>query len=144
MVLPIPELLDALVLARRWPSSQTQELQQHFTSLVSAERIAAFAPEETRLYLHKPPFRTVAHLLALGEEFWSWPCAAPQGIDPEKAIAIADFELGSDAPIILDYRGGSPPPRVLRLRWVDGTRPENNEWVEIAPSFARFVEMLGI
>ena len=140
MVLPIPDQLEMLIVAGRWPSSSIEEQQQ--TSVVPAQRIAAFAPEEDHLCLHAPPFHTVTQRLARGEKFWGWPCSAPQGIEHDKTIVIGDFGLGSDAPIVLDYRSGSPPPRVLRLRW--GTRPKNNEWVEVAPSFAHFVELLGL
>jgi hypothetical protein len=67
--------------------------------------------------------------------------ADPGGIDFDLALDIADFGLGSDAPILLDYREDTTNPRVIRLRWQQGTP---NQWVIMAPDFRSFVEALGL
>ena len=141
MSLRIPFILERLIAEGRWPSTQAEERRQNLTSLVPPETVAGFARGEKHLYLFAPPFRTVASCLPDEREFWDSEILAPEGIDRELAIVIGDFGLGSDAPIVLDYREGSPPPRVLRLRWWPDAP---NEWVEVAPSFEAFVALLGI
>jgi hypothetical protein len=62
-------------------------------------------------------------------------------IAPEKALIIADFGLGSDAPIVLNYSVYSNNPPVFRLRWgPDGL----TTWVQAADGFGEFAEMLGL
>jgi hypothetical protein len=68
--------------------------------------------------------------------------AAPEGIDFDLALDIGDFGLGSDAPILLDYRVDAENPRVIRLRWSPGG--EDNRWVVMASTFDSFVEALGL
>jgi hypothetical protein len=63
-------------------------------------------------------------------------------IEPERALIIGDFGMGSDAPIILDYRNADSDPPVLRLRWSEGR--DNNAWVRCAASFDEFADMLGL
>ena len=74
--------------------------------------------------------------------FWRSDMAAPHGIDFDLALDIGDFGLGSDAPILLDYREDAAEPRVIRLRWVGSGKC--NEWVVMAPTFGNFVEALGL
>jgi hypothetical protein len=136
-----PPLLEDLVRAGRWPRTNEEALRQNGSSRVSAERVRTFAPEEHAIYLYHPPFAAISDLVARGDD-WSDPTWHPEGLDHAVAILIGDFGLGSDAPIVLDYRSGTPPPRVLRLRWA--TKRSENRWVEVAPSFERFVELLGI
>ena len=59
-----------------------------------------------------------------------------------RILDIGDFGLGSDAPILLDYRGDVANPRVIRLRWAGGGK--GNEWVVMAPDFSSFVAALGL
>jgi hypothetical protein len=66
---------------------------------------------------------------------------AADQIDPEKALIIGDFGLGSDSPIILDFARNASNPPVLRLRWGPDQR---NEWVQGARDFDEFAEMLGL
>jgi len=62
--------------------------------------------------------------------------------DPERALLIGDFGLGSDSPIILDYARNPSRPPVLRLRW--GPQGQGNEWVQGACDFEEFAEVLGL
>lgn len=73
-------------------------------------------------------------------DFWEEFGALDQ-IDPELALVIGDFGLGSDSPIILDFRQAQNPP-VLRLQW--GPRGQGNRWVQGAPDFDEFASMLGL
>jgi hypothetical protein len=108
------------------------------------ERIHLFAPEQDRIYLISPPFHTVAERRGVrpGDKFWS-SFAAPDGISPELSIDIGAFGLGSDAPILLDYRENSSDPSVIRLviRWQLG---QPNLWVRCAETFDEFADMLGL
>ncbi|MBL8793259.1 MAG: hypothetical protein JNM56_05090 [Planctomycetia bacterium] len=92
--------------------------------------------------MYAPPFHTVARIVAGdGREFYSR-FGALQELLPEAALEIADFGLGADAPILLDYRSGPSDPRVIHLEWAD--RGESNHWVVMAENFAGFVDMLGL
>ncbi|MFY0540874.1 hypothetical protein [Nannocystis pusilla] len=73
--------------------------------------------------------------------FWREPMADLDGIDPDLASILGDFGLGSDAPIVLDYRSGPARPRVLRLRW---SGREGNRWIVAAPDVAAFAAALGL
>jgi hypothetical protein len=140
--LVLPPLLEQLLAGGRWPATAARALRQNLESLVPAARIREFAPDEDRIYLDPPPYTTVREQSARNP-FWTDPMAAPAGIDFDRTIVIGDFGLGSDAPIVLDYRKGPTDPRVLRLRWCPGDTLKN-EWVEVAPDFPAFVALLGL
>jgi hypothetical protein len=67
---------------------------------------------------------------------------AQHDLVPEAAVPIADFGVGADSPILLDYRGDVLNLNVINLEWTEGGGP--NFWVELAPDFPSFVEMLGL
>ena len=125
----------------RWPRNRDEEIRQNLTPLVSVVQIKQLAPEEDMLYLFAPPFLTVAKR-AVSERFWFDQRSAPSEIDFELALDIGDFGLGSDAPILLDYRINRQEPRVLRLRWSD--KGTDNHWIEAAPNFETFADILGL
>jgi hypothetical protein len=139
--LVIPPLLTELIAAGRWPNTTDEERRQNVRPLVSADRVRAFAPEEETICLYCPPFRTVQERVAHNEKVWTSATAAPEQITFDKALVIGDFGLGSDAPILLDYRASATRPCVLRLRWQG--RGDRNRWVEIAPDFDTFCAVLG-
>ena len=58
-------------------------------------------------------------------------------IAPELTMLIADFGLGSDQPIALDYRNDLLQPEVWMLIW-----GEENYWTKVASTFENFI--LGI
>lgn len=140
-MLKVPRLLDESVAAGRWPRDSKEAMAQNLKSLATPERIQTLAPEERWLYLLPPPFCTVRQK-SEGNPFWFSDMAAPHGIDFDSALDIGDFGLGSDAPILLDYRADSTNPRVIRLRWSDNGKA--NEWVVMAPDFGSFVTALGL
>jgi hypothetical protein len=117
--------------------------QQVLHPIISPDRVPRFAPEETLICLQPPPFPTIAKVRAAGRagNFWERFGALDQ-IDPERALLVGDFGLGSDSPIILDYARNASNPPVLRLRW--GPRGQGNEWVQGACDFAEFAQMLGL
>ena len=136
----------------RWPADPASARKQNLTALVSLERIRKLAPNQPGLYLLPPPFRTVAECVADGEVFWDRPFSDPQGLDRTRALVIGDFGLGSDAPIVLDFRYSDVDPAVLYLRWnteADAKAGDRmfglqNRWSNLASSFERFVEGLGL
>ena len=141
--LPLPQALIDLIESGFWPQTEQESLAQNLRCLIALEKIRAFAPEEEWIFFYRPPFSTeekwMKHNPSLGDPMW-----ATHEINPALTLIVGDFGLGSDAPIALDYRKDFENPRVIRLKWAQGPKwaPENNHWVEIAPSFADFVKML--
>jgi hypothetical protein len=127
--LSLPRRLITLIDAGFWPG------------FVSKERVHLFAPEEDEVYLFKPPFCTVAQRVSSDTvDFWS-EFGALEQITPELCIDIADFGLGSDSPIVLNYRESLENPSVLRLHW---RKPQPNVWVRCADTFDSFADMLDL
>lgn len=153
--LSLPNRLLQLLETGRWPRTEEEELHQNIRSLVSTERIRSFAPDQDRIYFVRPPFSTVAALIAARKrEFWSRFGALEQ-ISPDLSIFIGDFGLGSDSPILLDYRQDPANPSVIRLKLnpiladaSSGGRPKvlgwANAWLQCADSFDAFSDMLGL
>ena len=112
-----PPLLARLMSRGLWPSTSEAQSRQNIEPLVAPEVVGRFAAGEAQLFLYREPFLSVAAHLSNGDTFWTSQCAAPADLDHKLAIPIGDFGLGSDSPIVLDYRQGSPAPRVMRLRW---------------------------
>jgi hypothetical protein len=140
----LPASLNELLASGIWPNDAKTAMGQNLRSVVAAERVRRFAAEEDQIYLHSPPFRTIADEVASAspivvDEFWKVFGALDQ-IVPEKALVIGDFGLGSDAPIILDYARDSFDPPVLRLRYCGECR---TDWVQGARNFAEFATILG-
>jgi hypothetical protein len=141
-MLPLPELLIRLIDSGVWPSSNGPSMNlQQFQPLFTEESVRRFAREETIICLQPPPFPTVAYECGnCTNDFWDRFGALHQ-IDPEMALIIGDFGLGSDAPIILDYSRNEIDPPVLRLSWRSN---QKNEWVQGAKNFHEFASMLKL
>ncbi len=142
-VIEIPQLLSQLIAEGRWPATHKEAWNQHCACepLVPEDRVKLLAPDENRIDLNAPPFLTVREE-ALDNPFWCDPHSDPSGIDFDLAICIGGFGIGSDSPILLDYRQSIDNPRVIRLQWSgNGTA---NKWVLMAEDFRRFVDALGL
>jgi len=140
LLLPQP-LVEALE-SGRWPRTAAEAVKQNLHCLVAEERIRGFAPDESIIYLYHPPFHTVASVLAGRDATFYHQFGMLEQIVPEAAIEIADFGLGSDAPILLDYRASPTDPSVIRLCWPGDGRP--NCWKVMAPDFSSFIKALGL
>jgi hypothetical protein len=141
MLLEIPDLIQEMIDAGRWSRDHQSSILQNLNSLATSDRIAVLAPEESLLYLLPPPFVTVREK-SKENEHWLHEQLAPHMIDFDLAIDIGDFGLGSDAPILLNYRTDKSNPRVIRLKWSsDGNE---NQWVPMAENIQHFVEILGL
>lgn len=115
----LPPGLIRLLAAGTWPSAGGPLMsEQQLHPVIRADRVGSFAAEETLICLQPPPFPTIAKDRAASGagEFWERFGALDQ-IEPERALIIGDFGLGSDSPIILDYARNCSNPPVLRLRW---------------------------
>lgn len=134
----IPDLLVAMLAEGRWPRTGDEVSKQHLHSRVPEDRNRRLR----RICLYAPPFHTIAWVVANGGRDFYAGSGALHELVPEASVAIADFGLGADAPILLDYRAGPADPRVIHLEWAD--RGEPNYWVVMAPDFASFVDMLGL
>jgi hypothetical protein len=108
-MLVVPPLLEEM-LATGWPRNVAEAGAQ---KRVAKERVRRLVPEESTIYLLPPPFLTVRERSKSNPQ-WMRPEGAPDGIDFDLALDIADFGLGSDAPILLDYRQ-NPNPRAFRV-----------------------------
>jgi hypothetical protein len=134
----IPDLLVSMLAEGRWPHNTDEASKQHLLSRVPEDRNRRLR----RIYLYAPPFRTVAKVVAGGGRDFYAGSGALHELVPEASVAVADFGLGADALILLDYRAGPADPRVIHLEWAD--RGEPNYWIVMAPDFASFVDMLGL
>jgi hypothetical protein len=152
--LRLPMRLLTLIDSGFWPRTPDEAKRQGLRGLVSKERIQFFAPEQDQIHLLSPPFRTVATLVAHGHTFWSRFGALEQ-ISPELCVDIADFGMGSDSPILLDYRPDVSNPAIIRLKLnpVLGETLASgrkrvvgwaNVWLRCADTFDVFADMLGL
>jgi len=62
-------------------------------------------------------------------------------INPFKAVDIGDFGIGSDSPILLDYRDNEKDPSVIYL---DYSNAPITHWVKCADNFRQFMKILDI
>lgn len=132
--LKMPPLLDDLLSTGRWP----RNAQEAIGNYVSEDRRRRLR----RIHLFPPPFRTFARFAAAGWDDFYGQFGAIHELVPECSIEIADFGLGADSPILLDFQFDRVNPRVIYLHWPG--KGESNCWVEIAPDFSSFVEILGL
>jgi hypothetical protein len=142
--LPLPRGLIRLLESGVWASANGPTMTaQQLKPTIPAALVRKFAAEESLICLQPPPFPTIAQERAAGGagDFWERFGALEQ-IDPQRALIIGDFGLGSDSPIILDFGRDASNPPVLRLKW--GPRGQGNEWVQGAQDFDKFAEMLGL
>ena len=114
-VLPLPPALQRLIDSGFWPRNQQESQAQHSKPLITKAKVQAFAPDEDGIHLYPFPFYTVSECGQYGEEWWDeW--TAVHMIDPARTLIIADFGIGSDTLIALDYRRDINNPTVIRLK----------------------------
>jgi hypothetical protein len=139
----LPAALSQLIAAGKWPSASGPSMtEQQSQPLVPPERVRLFAPDESLMCLQAPPFHTLAQERDGGGagDFWEKFGSLNQ-IDPERALVIGDFGLGSDSPIILDYADSPSDPTVRRLRW---NHDKSAVWEVGAVNFDAFARLTGL
>ncbi|HEY7315357.1 MAG TPA: TIGR02996 domain-containing protein [Gemmataceae bacterium] len=138
--LPLPRLLVDLLADGRWASPDFAAVLQLF-------------PEEREFCPYALPVMQSETLGYQGQASRMWlgtadPRRPPGDLVPRLAVLIADFGIGADRPIALDYRVSLGQPRVVVLCWsaYDPAIPwgDDNRWVEAAPSFQAFAELIGL
>jgi hypothetical protein len=137
--LPLPKLLADLIESGVWPRNGEEHRAQEIHPLVAPLSVQRIAPEDDQIIFKAPPFHTLAAMARNWPAYSQVSCALAQ-IDPERALVIGDFGLGSGSFIILDYRVNRSDPSVLRLCWNDW---KGNSWVPCAASFPEFIEIVG-
>jgi hypothetical protein len=156
--LKIPPEIDDLLVRGIWPKTIEQSRRQNNFPIVSADALHRIIPDEDHLHLLKPPFFTLSTHRDL-QKWWNLPYAALDRIDPDFAILIAEFSIGGDSGIALDYRLSRENPSVIYLKYFeenagffskfskmstekDKFRP--TDWVQIAPDFRTFARGIGL
>jgi hypothetical protein len=140
--LTLPGELVQLLDDKRWPRDAAEAERQHLQPIVPSGAVQNLAADETAIFLYPPPFGAVRAGSSGVAPFWNDPRSAPGEISFAKSIVIGDFGLGSDSPIILDYRVSLSTPRLLRLKW--GAISEGNHWILLAKDFREFAEKLAL
>jgi hypothetical protein len=138
----IPIRLQRLVESGWWPHDEAAAMKQNLHPLVTETQVRAFASDESTIFFLPPPFHTVSDLLASNERYWTSEMACPAGISFDHCVVIGDFGLGSDAPILLDYRTDALRPSILRLCF--GETFAQSRWVKAAEDFDAMCEILHI
>ncbi len=141
--LTLPTELIALIDAGVWPGVGANMTHQDCNPLVQEDVLHRIIPDQRHLILYPPPFLTISNLIAQGENFWQQPVTAPTQIDPTLTLVIADFGLGGDAVLALDYRQGTVPS-VIRLRWYYPEPEKNNKWELVSSNFGDFCRSLDL
>ena len=143
-VFDLPPGLARLITEGVWPTRAGPSMvAQQLHPSIPADRVRQFAAEEGCICLQPPPVPTLAEVVAAGGagDFWERFGALDQ-IDPARAVLIADFGIGADAVVVLDYARDPANPPVLRLRWAE--RGVGNQWVQGARDFDEFAAILGL
>src|SRR5262245_56790720 len=136
--LKIAAELVALIETGQWPRSASDVMLQNTHPLVQPQVVRAFAPDESTLVLYAPPFHTLQR--ELDERRFSAEQLAAHEIEPDMTVVIADFGLGSDTVVALDFRADVAAPTVIRLQWRFPAEP--NRWLKVAHSFPDFWAIL--
>jgi hypothetical protein len=127
------------VLARgAWPRARDAVFAQEIVPIVPASVVHTFASDEHRIVLLPPPFNTISDCMPSEGEFWH-EFGALEEIDPDEALLICDFGLGSETVVIVDFRHDPSP--VLRLNFY---APLKTRWLKVADSVEGFRRMLEI
>ena len=95
------------------------------------------SPENDRIVLMYPPFRTVQDDIDAGNQFWDRDLTNVGEIDYANAVIVADFGIGSDSPIIL-YYGKREQPIIMYLKWSGNGDAISHSWVGTHESFDQF------
>ena len=119
----VPKQLLELIEKGIWPRTIDEANKQHIKTIIPLTKLKEFAPDEDGIYFYTFPFTRISDALMKQYDYWINYGAIDQ-IDPNLALIIADFGLGSDTLLILDYRENINSPTLYRLKW-----GKVNHWV---------------
>jgi len=164
--LQLPARLVSLVEARIWPRTARDTLCQHDQPRVSKDRVHSISAHDDQIWLFSyDALCSLAREIEGYEAYYrreSLPARVSfwrtrgdlEKINPELAISIGDFGLGSDSPIVLEYRTSLAEPAVLRLAWAGDSiehtpaghvqHRSRTSWTVCAATFDEFVERTGL
>ena len=135
--LPLPAALVDWIRRGRWGNEFDQgQVDDLFPDNAGLTLYTPAMMEEETRGCRNPEFQTPMWIGRADAAAW------PGDVDPLKTLLIADLGLGTDQPIVLDYRASLERPRVLTLRWSTGG--VENRWVEIAPDIEAFARKIDL
>ncbi|MEL6853013.1 MAG: hypothetical protein AAFP92_31170, partial [Bacteroidota bacterium] len=121
------------------PSDQEAARKQRLQPILSAAQIKAVFAGEKVLEFRPLPFSTITEEIPRATSFWQ-EFGALEEIQADQCLIIADFEIGSDSMVILDYADDFQRPLVKWLKWT----AKETHWVVVAPDFGEFMRLLGL
>jgi hypothetical protein len=138
--LKLPAGLVALITSGNWPRTGAEVWSKSLKPRFETHAIRKLAPNESAIVLYAPPFRAIQDELDnVGGR--SAEQLAVHDIAPDLTVQIADFGMGSESAIALDFSHDQAAPVVIRLQWQLPSRP--NRWIRVANSFDEFWTMLN-
>ncbi|MFN3201464.1 MAG: hypothetical protein ACE366_23885 [Bradymonadia bacterium] len=154
--LPLPPLLLEMLNTGRWPkNSEEASTQQYEAQWVPRAQVSAFCLRDA-IYLLSPPFLTVRESALANPSYWlaaNNGMGAARGLDMDLAIDLAEFEIGDDSSLVLDYRNSMERPQVLCNYWKAIPEKRGSSvlsdslvpiWQVVAPDFPTMVKQLGL
>jgi len=138
--LKIPDEIIKLIDIGWWPSKENAS-KQYEKCLIDKENVKLIDKESDEIIFQHPPFYRLDREVDFNPRFWLSKQASLKEINPFKAVDIADFGMGSDSPILLDYRENENNPSVMFLNYTNGLE---SHWVKCADNFQHFMDILKI
>jgi len=154
----IPPEIDDLLAVGIWPKTHEASCRQNGCPLVSTADLQRLIPEEDQLYLLAPPFRNLWDHDEPAD--WYGPQKnRPSLMNTQLLLMIANFEIGVEAFIALDYQTSRERPSVLYFHnsytspsfferltvpALRGRRFRHGTYRQIAPDFRTFAEAIGL
>jgi hypothetical protein len=140
----LPAQLIELIAGGKWSVRHTNKCNT--VPACTEAQVRAIAPGESEIHLSNLPFRSLATELEHNTIYRRQltEAGALDGVDPESFLIIADFSIGSDAMIVLDYSESTSEPVVRYLHWQDNQYPMRARWAPIAMQFSEFVHLLDL
>ena len=139
-LLPIPELLTALIASGEWTPHGTPPGGMRNLGKEAAQRLSS---DDDQLVLMPPPFHTIADEVARGNSWWNTALTNVGEIDYSKALIIADFGMGSDSPIVLYYESLAEP-LVMYLHWKWQDQHHTHSWRRTHSCFLDFARDVAL
>jgi hypothetical protein len=128
----LPALLSSMIADGRWATVGDCDER------ISLQVARRWDPHASGIHLHAEPCSLASDLQQGRDLFDLWNTV---DVDAERCLVIADFGLGSDNPIVLDFTQDPAPVRTQRWPEDETSRPT---WITIASTFEDFAIELGL